>query len=126
MIIRPIRTEKDYNEAIKRIDQLIDVKLGTPEYDELEVLSVLCEAYENEHYPIDSPNPIEALKCIMEWKQLESSDIEPYIGSKQMVAELLEHKRELTLDMIIKLKKGLGISADLLIADTDAVIPIAV
>ncbi len=126
MIIRPIRTEKDYDEVMNRIDKLIDAKPGTPEYDELEVLSVLSEAYEEENYPIDAPDPIEALKCIMEWRNLEISDFEPYIGTKSMVSELLNHKRQLTLNMIIRLKKGLGISADLLVPDTDEVIPIAV
>ncbi|MDM8543847.1 transcriptional regulator [Desulfococcaceae bacterium HSG9] len=126
MIIRPIRTEKDYDEVMNRIDKLIDAKPGTPEYDELEVLSVLSEAYEEENYPIDAPDPIEALKCIMEWRNLEISDFEPYIGTKSMVSELFNHKRKLTLNMIIRLKKGLGISADLLVPDTDEVIPIAV
>ncbi len=125
MIIRPIKTEKDYDEVMNRIDKLIDAKPGTSEYDELEVLSVLSEAYEDENYPIDAPDPIEALKCIMEWKNLEISDFEPYIGTKSMVSELLNHKRKLTFNMIIRLKKGLGISADLLIPDTSEVVPIA-
>jgi len=125
MIIRPIKTEKDYDEVMNRIDKLIDAKPGTSEYDELEVLSVLAEAYEEENYPIDAPDPIEALKCIMEWKNLEISDFEPYIGTKSMVSELLNHKRKLTFNMIIRLKKGLGISADLLIPDTSEVVPIA-
>ncbi len=125
MIIRPIRTEEDYDETMAKIDELIDAKPGTPEFDELEVLSVLSEAYEDENHPIDAPDPVEALKCVMEWKNLGKSDLEHYIGTTATVSEILDREKHLTLDMIIRLRKGLGIPADLLIPDTDEEIPIA-
>jgi len=126
MIIKPIRTEHDYDDVLDRIDELIEAKPDTPEFDELEVLSVLAEAYEEKHYPIDAPDPVEALKCIMEWKGLKNWDLEPYIGTRAKVSEILKRQKGLTLDMIIRLKKGLGVPADILIPDTDCQIPIAV
>ena len=126
MTIKPIRTEQDYNEVLARIDEIIEAKPGTPESDELEVLSVLAEAYEEENYAIGAADPVEALKCIMEWKGLKTRDLEPYIGTTTRVSEILNRKRRLTLDMIIRLKKGLGIPADILISDTDEEIAIAV
>jgi len=114
------------NEVMARIDELIDAKSGSPEFDELEVLSVLSEAYEEEGWPIDVPDSAEALKCILEWKKLNINDLVPYIGTLDMVSEILNQKRNLTLDMIIRLKKGLGIPADLLVPDSNEKIPIAI
>ncbi len=126
MMIKPIRTEEDYDEAMSRIDELIDAEPGTPEFNELEVLSVLSQAYEEKNYPIDAPDPAEALKCIMEWKKLERSDLEHYIGTKKIVSKILNHERSLTPDMIIRLEKGLGIPADILTPDADEEFPISI
>ncbi|HLC17100.1 MAG TPA: transcriptional regulator [Thermodesulfovibrionia bacterium] len=117
MKIRPVRSEKDYKQVIERIDELIDSKLGTKEFDELEILSILAENYEEKHYNIDFPDPVEAIKHIMEWKGLKEEDLEPYIGTKIKVLEILNRKSGLTLEIITKLKNGLGISADILIPD---------
>jgi HTH-type transcriptional regulator/antitoxin HigA len=124
-MIRPIKCEEDYNEVLVRIDALIDAIPGTDEFDELEVLSVLAESWEEDHHSFPSPDPIEALKNIMEWKGLTRRDLQPYIGTKSRVSEILNRKRPLTLAMIMKLKKGLGIPADVLIPDWEEEIPIA-
>lgn len=109
-----IKTEEDYDKVMARIDELIDTEPGTPEFEELEALSVLAEAYEEENYPVDAPDPAEALKCITEWKNLQRSDLEHCIGRKETVSEILAHERSLTPDMIIRLEKRLGIPADIL------------
>jgi HTH-type transcriptional regulator/antitoxin HigA len=126
MKIKPIRSEKDYEQVIKRIDELIDSEPGTNEFDELEVLSVLAEDYEEKNYRIDFPDPVEAIKCIMEWKGLEEKDLVPYLGTEVKVLEILSRKSKLTLEMITKLKNGLGISSDILIPDNSERIPIKV
>jgi HTH-type transcriptional regulator/antitoxin HigA len=126
MKIKPIRSEKDYEQVIKRIDELIDSAPGTNEFDELEVLSVLAEDYEEKNYHIDFPDPVEAIKYIMEWKGLKEKDLELYLGTRVKVLEILSRKSKLTLEMITKLKNGLGISADILIPDNSERIPIKV
>ena len=115
MEIKPIKTEKDYNNALKEIEKLFDSASGTPEGDLLDVLSTLVEAYEDEHYPIPAPDPIEAIYYFMESRGLTRVDIEPYIGSRARVSEVLNRKRPLTLSMIQRLHTGLGIPAEILV-----------
>jgi len=115
MDIKPIRTETDYDETLKEIDKLWGAEMGTPEGDKLDVLITLVEAYEETHYPIPAPDPIEAILHHMESQGLTRHDLEPYIGSRARVSELLNRKRPLSLPMIRRLQKGLGISADVLV-----------
>jgi HTH-type transcriptional regulator/antitoxin HigA len=115
MEIRPIRTEEDYEAALAEIEQLFDASPGTLEGDRLEILVTLVEAYEDQHYSIPEPDPIEALYYYMESRDLSRKDLEPYIGTRARVSEVLNRKRPLTLNMIRRLNTGLGISADVLI-----------
>ena len=115
MNIRPIRTEADYEAALAEIERLFDVTPATPEGDRLDVMVTLVEAYEAQHYPIPEPDPIEAIKYIMESRGLSRSDLEPYIGSRARVAEVLNRKRPLSLNMIRRLCSGLGIPAEVLV-----------
>ena len=115
MDIRPIRTEQDYDTALARIEEIWDAEPGTQESDELDLLSILVEAYEEEHHPIDPPDPIEAIKFRMEQMGLTRKDLEPFIGHRGRVAEVLNRKRGLSIDMIRNLSEGLGIPADVLI-----------
>jgi len=115
MDIRPIRTEEDYDTALARIEEIWDAEPGTQESDELDLLSILVEAYEEEHHPIDPPDPIEAIKFRMEQMGLTRKDLEPFIGHRGRVAEVLNRKRGLSIDMIRNLSEGLGIPADVLI-----------
>ncbi len=115
MEIKPIKTEKDYNNALKEIEKLFASEPGTPEGDRLDVLSTLVEAYEDEHYFIPAPDPIEAIHYFMESRGLTRVDIEPYIGSQARVSEVLNRKRSLTLSMIQRLHAGLGIPAEILV-----------
>jgi HTH-type transcriptional regulator/antitoxin HigA len=115
MEIKPIRTEKDYNRALKNIEELFDSKPGTSENDMLEVLTTLVEVYEKKHYSIPRPDPVEAIIYYMESRGLTRSDLEPYIGSRSRVSEILNRKRPLTMDMIRKLNKYAKIPADVLI-----------
>lgn len=116
MQVRPIRTENDHEAAIQRIGELISAAPGSPEADELDLLATLVDAYESKHYPMDAPDPIAAIEFRMEQLGLTRKDLEPLIGSRARVSEVLNRKRRLTLEMIRKLKTGLGISADILIA----------
>ncbi len=116
MDIRPIKTEKDYEAVLAEIEQLFDASPGTSEGDRLEILATLVEAYEDEHYSIPEPDPIEAINYYMESRNLTRKDLEPYIGSRARVSEILNRKRPLTLHMIRKLNTGLGISAKVLIS----------
>jgi len=120
MEITPIRTETDYRAALHVVSQLVDrdPSPDTPEGERLEVLSTLIEAYERKHYPIDLPDPVEAIKFRMDQAGLSIKDLEPMIGQSNRVYEVLTHKRPLTLRMIRNLNKGLGISAQVLITDT--------
>lgn len=124
MIILPIRSEEDYNQVMQRIDALLDAPPGSDEFNELEVLSVLAEDYEEKYFPIDFPDPVEALKYIMEWKGITSNELEPYIGTKAAVRQVLEREKKLTVEMIMRLKKGLKISADLFIPESNEDVPI--
>ena len=115
MQIRPIKTKADHRAALKEIERLMDARPGTTAGDRLEVLTTLVDRYESEHEPIDPPDPIEALLYHMESRGLTRRDLEPYLGSRARVAEVLNRRRSLTIDMIRKLHEGLGISADVLI-----------
>ncbi len=117
MEIKPIRTEKDYHKALKRIEALWDAKSISTEYDELEVLTTLVEAYEEKQYSIDPPDPIEAIQFRMEQHGLTRKDLEPYIGPRGRVSEVLGRKRSMSLAMIRKLHRGLGIPAEVLLAE---------
>jgi HTH-type transcriptional regulator/antitoxin HigA len=113
--IRPIHSEADYDAALQRIDELMSAKANTPEGDELDVLATLVDAYESEHFPIDAPDPIAAIEFLMEQKRLTRKDLEPMIGSRARVSEVMNRKRGLTLAMVRRVRSGLGISADLLV-----------
>lgn len=115
MEIKPIKTEADYEAALEEIEQLFQSESGTPESDRLEVLTTLVEAYEEQHYSIPSPDPIEAILYHMESRGLSRRDLEPYIGSRARVSEILSRKRPLSLQMIRRLHAGIGIPAEVLI-----------
>ena len=115
MDIKPIRSEADYEKALKIIDHLWDAAQGSPEADKLDVLVTLVEAYEEKHYPIPLPDPIEAILHYMESQGLSEIDLKVYLGSRACVSEVLNRERALSLDMIRKLHKGLGIPADILV-----------
>lgn len=115
MDIRPIKTEEDYQIALEKIESLFNAKPDTPEGDHLEVLTTLVEAYEEKHYSIPLPDPIEAINYHMESRGLSRRDLESCIGSRAPVSEVLNRKRPLSIDMIRKLHKRLGIPAEILI-----------
>jgi HTH-type transcriptional regulator / antitoxin HigA len=118
--IRPIKNNRDYHEALKEIDRLMDARSNTPEGDRLDVLVTLVDAWEEKHWPIDSPDPVAAILFAMEQRGLSRRDLEPFIGSRARVAEVLNHKRSLTLPMIRRLHDGLGIPAEVLIGESVA------
>ena len=115
--IKPIKTEADYDIALARVNDLMDAKPDSPEGDELDVLVTLIEKYEALHYPIDAPNPIEAIRFRMDQYDLIDKDLIPYIGQSGRVSEILSFKRKLTLSMIRKLHSGLKIPTESLIQD---------
>lgn len=115
MQIRPIKTRADHRAALKELERLFDAKPRTPAGDRLEVLTTLVERYESQHEPVEPPNPIDALLYHMESRGLTRRDLEPYLGSRARVAEVLNRRRTLTIEMIRKLHAGLGISAEVLI-----------
>ncbi len=116
MEIKPVRSEADYQAALKEIEKLIDSQPGTPEGDRMDVLVTLVEAYEAKHFPIPEPDdPVQVLEYYMESRGLSRSDLIDYLGSKERVSEVLNRKRGLSLQMIWRLHSGLGISADLLV-----------
>ena len=115
MDIKPIKTESDYNAALSEIEDLMEADLNTPEGDKLDVLTTLVEAYEEKHYPIGPPDPVEAILHQMESQGLTRGDLEAYLGSRARVSEILNRKRSMSLQMIRRLQKGLGISAEILI-----------
>lgn len=110
-----LKTETDYNEALKRIEELFDAEQGTPEADELELLAALVELYEQEHFPIEAPDPVSAIKFRMEQENLSNEDMIQYLGSKSRVSEIFSHKRDLSISMIRKLVTGLHIPAEVLL-----------
>ena len=115
MDIRPLRTKKDYEAALAAIEQLMGAKRGSPEGDRLDCLVTLVEAYEARHFPLDLPDPVEAIKFVMEQRSLSIKDLVPFIGQPNRVYEVLNRKRPLTLAMIRRLHQGLGIPADVLV-----------
>lgn len=116
MNIHPIKTKKDYRKTLQEIEGLMIAKADTPEGERLDVLVTLVEDYERKHYPIDFPDPIEAIKFAMEQKSLTVKDLVPMIGQTNRVYEILNRKRQLTLPMIKRLHKDLGIPAESLLA----------
>ena len=121
MEIHPIRTEADYQAALKEVESLFDAPPNTPEYDRLDLLSTLVEAYEKVHYPIEPPDLIEAILYYMDTHGLSRRDLESCLGSQARVSEILSRKRSLTLEMIRKLNQELGISAEVLIQPYDSI-----
>ncbi len=117
MDIKPIRTEADYKAALKEISALMesDPELGTADGDRLDILATLVEAYENRHFPMDLPDPVEAILFRMDQQGLKPKDLEPMIGQRNRVYEILNRKRPLTMAMVWRLHKGLGIPAESLI-----------
>ena len=115
MEIKPIKTDKDYNQALKRLETIFDAKKGSPEGDELEVLGILVDQYENEHFPIGLPDPIEAIKFRMEQMGYNQTDLANIVGLKSRASEILNKKRKLSLEMIRQLHDRLNIPTDVLI-----------
>ena len=117
MNIRPIRNNNDYQNAMKRLEEIFDAKRDTPDGDELEILSILIDHYETERFKIDMPDPIEAIKFRMEQMDMRQRDLGEIIGYKSRVSEILNRKRKLNLRMVRKLSSSLKISPEVLIQD---------
>ena len=117
MKIKPIRNEQDYQDALERLDVIFDATKGSEEGDELEILSILIDNYENEHFPIGMPDPIEAIKFRMEQMGMKQKDLEEVFGFKSRVSEILNKKRKLTLEMVRRLNTRLNIPTEVLIQD---------
>ena len=117
MTIKPIKTESDYKMSLIRLEEIFDAPIGTIESDEADILGLLVDEYEKKHYPIEAPDPIEAIKIRMEEMQLRQVDLVDAIGGKSRVSEILSRKRKLTVEMIRKLTDRLNISAKVLIND---------
>jgi HTH-type transcriptional regulator/antitoxin HigA len=115
MTVRPIKNRKDYQQALLRLEQIFDAKPGSAEGDELEVLGILIDTYEQNHYPIEFPDPIEAIKFRMEQLGYSQSDLAAVVGLKSRASEILNKKRKLTLEMIRNLHETLNIPTDVLI-----------
>ena len=115
MDIKPIKTKKDYEATLKAIELLMGAKRDSPEGDRLDVLVTLVQAYEAKHFPLDLPDPVAAIRFVMEQRDLTVKDLVPYIGQPNRVYEILSHKRPLTMAMAWKLHQGLGIPAESLI-----------
>ncbi len=115
MEIKPIKTEKDYDKALERIELIFDATPNSKEGDEAEILSLLIDNYENKHYPIGPPDPIEAIKIRMEEMNLKQKDLVGVIGGKSRVSEILNKKKKLTVEMIRELERILHISASVLV-----------
>jgi HTH-type transcriptional regulator/antitoxin HigA len=115
MKLKPIKSESDYNQALERLEQIFDAKKGTEQGDELEILGILIEKYENENFPIEMPDPIEAIKFRMEQLNYTQNDLADLIGLKSRASEILNKKRKLSLEMIRKLNSKFGIPSEVLI-----------
>ena len=115
MVIHPIKTEHDYNNAVSRIDALMDAKPGTESGDELAVLATLVEAYERDRFPIESPDPVKAILFRMEQMGIDRKGLEPFLGGRSRVSEVLSRKRNLSMSQIRKLHDGLNIPLENLI-----------
>ena len=118
--LKIIRTEKEYNDALRRIDKLMDTAVGFPEEEELELLLLLVEKYEREHFPIEPPDPVEAILFRMDQEGLTASDMVTYLGSQSRVSEVLNRKRQLSLKMIRNLHQGFDIPLESLIMETSS------
>lgn len=116
MTIKPIKTERDYHKALKEIEKLWDAKPNTPKGDRLDVLVTLVEAYEQKHYKVEPPDPVEAIKFRMEQLELKPSDLAKILGGRSRVSEVLNKKRKLTVQMMRSLRKHLAIPAESLLA----------
>ncbi len=116
MEIKPIKTEKDYNQAIKRVEKLWGAEKHSPDGDKLDLLCTIIEAYEIKNFPILPPDPVDAIIFRMEQMNMTKSDLAKYIGSQSRVSEILGRKRQLTLKMVKSLYKGLKIPAEILLA----------
>jgi HTH-type transcriptional regulator/antitoxin HigA len=117
MVLKEIKTEEEYNIALNRLEVIFDAQVGTPEGDELELLSLLIDNYEKIHYPIDLPDPIEAIKFRMEQLGIKPKDLAKVLGFRSRVTEVLNKKRKLSLDMIRRLNKDLHIPTAVLIQE---------
>ena len=117
MNIKPIKTDADYRAALKEVETLMMAEPNTPEGEKLDVLVTLIEAYERKHFPLDLPDPVEAIKFEMEQKGLTVKDLEPMIGKSNRIYEIFNHTRQLTLPMIRRLHAGLGIPVESLIKE---------
>jgi HTH-type transcriptional regulator/antitoxin HigA len=117
MNIKPIRTESDYRLTLARLELIFDAEMGTPDSDEADILGLMVDEYEKKHYPIDAPDPIDAIKIRMEEMQLKQVDLVDAIGGKSRVSEILSRKRKLTVEMIRNLTQKLNLSPELLIGD---------
>ena len=117
MDIKMIKTENDYQVALDRLDIIFDAPENSPESDEADLLALLIDEYEKKHYPIEAPDPIEAIRIRMEEMHLKQKDLAEELGGKNRVSEILNRKRKLTVDMIRKLADKLNLSASLLIQD---------
>lgn len=117
MNIKLIKTESDYRDALNRLEQVFDAKIGTAESDEADILALIIDEYEKKHYAIEAPDPIEAIKIRMQEMQLKQVDLINEIGGKSRVSEVLNRKRKLTVEMIRKLAQKLNLSAELLVID---------
>ncbi|MFV9482312.1 helix-turn-helix domain-containing protein [Christiangramia sp. ASW11-125] len=117
MKIKPLKTEQDYEKALERLEVIFDAPTDSKEGDEAEILSMMIDNYENEHYPIDAPDPIEAIKIRMEEMNLKQKDLVGVIGGKSRVSEILNKKKRLTVDMIRELERILHISASVLVTN---------
>jgi HTH-type transcriptional regulator / antitoxin HigA len=115
MELRPIKTETDYQNALKEIESLFDAAPNTPECDRLDILCTLAEDYEKSHFSIELPDPIEAILYYMDVRGLSNQDLEPYLGDRTRVSNVLSRKQPLTLEMIQNLSRKLGIPAEVLI-----------
>lgn len=113
--VKPIKSEADYEAALAEIEKLFDIEPGTLEADRLEILTALVEDYENHHYSIPSPDPVEAIFYYLESRGLTRKELESYLGSRARVSEILNRKRPLSLEMIRRLHRDLGIPAEVLI-----------
>jgi len=117
MDIRPIRTKRDHERALRRIEMLMDAESGSEDGDELDVLATLVDVYEEKHFPMSAADPVAAILFRMEQQGLERKDLEAFIGSRHRVSEILNRKRSLSLDMIRRLHAGLGIPLAVLVGE---------
>lgn len=122
MEIKPIKSESDYRNALKRLDEIFDASIGSIESDEADILALLIDDYENKHFQIEAPDPIEAIKIRMEELSLKQTDLAEAMGGANRVSEILNRKRKLTLEMVRNLTGKLNLSAEVLVKDYDLAI----